>query len=371
MSDNRGISCLGLMHPQYDIQQLMNAFADATEIRFGWIDKFFNAGGDESHGAKILSIPKKKFCRVHIINGPGMNNGRTQPHEITFGETTGSLVQKINANDRRFLDKFEDRVKNLKRLVERATRGELILAVSPWLEHEPIPENSFTKLVQIVHKHLPQALIVDNPRGGGILFPGYLHEMHGTDVPYNRLDITDLDGEDFETIDVRRFGLRSRDCRAAYIWALGDNGNVKGGAWEPPQQRTHWTHGREFKVYKEWITPGALVPQNQVIPRDIAGLAMQQTEDGFKRDFVFKLGEGKPYATVVFPRKFRGQFRSVFIRRNGRILDSARYRGIYSEDGTNRLIYDFRKHPTEFAQNSVLVADRFGWVLGTPAFRID
>jgi len=373
MTDNRGRSFLGLCHPKFDMAGLLKSFETATEIRGGWLDHFFNAK-DSKNAVTLLKQEKRKFIRVHIINGPGMNNAHTLPHEITYRETTQSVCKKVMSADKAFLGKFVGRLVALRKIVDQALPGTLELAVSPWLEHQPISEEVFTRLAMHIAGVFPEARIVDNPRDVSTSFiPGpWLHERHG-DVPNPKnLDIVDLDGTDFEFIDVPAFMHRYKDCRAVLMWGLGENGNGAGAqGWIPPYKRTGWTSHRENPVYRYFVRPDADSVNSELNPVDMRGITEKhKAQDGYKQDFVWKLAEWKKTAVIVFPRCFRGTFKKVEILKDGKVVDRPKFRAILN-DGTGRLIYDCTKLPTAFPDNSVLRADRHGWALTKPQFRID
>lgn len=372
MSDNRGRSALGLCHPKFNMALLLRSFEEASEIRCGWLDHFFNAR-DSKNARLLLAQQKKKFIRVHVINGPGMNNGRTCPHEITYGETTASVCAKVMKADPAFLGKFVARLKVLRSIVDVAPAGTLELAISPWLEHQPISQEVFARLAMHIAGFFPEAKIVDNPRDPSTPFlPGpWYHERHG-DVPDpKRLDIVDMDGSDFEFVDVPAWMKRYKNCRAAYIWGLGENGNWAQEGWLPPDKRTGWTTARENPCYRYFVRPDADTLNDEVNPVDLKGVKVRhEAHDGWKRDFSWKLGEWKKTAVIVFPRSFRGRFKAVEIRKDGAVIDRPRFRSVLN-DGTGRLIYDCSFHPCRYRDNSVLFADGNGWVLDKPQFRID
>lgn len=369
--DNRGRSSLGLCHPLYDVKGFIASFEQATEIRFGWLDKFFNEW-TSYNAVQVIRLPKKKFCRVAIINGPGMNNSRTQPHEISYKETTKSLEAKILRGDREFLRKFNNRLNHVKQVTDQAPPGSLTLAISPWLEHEPITKKTFEILASEIRKVFgPNILIVDNPRHGPLI-PGHLHERHGSKVNPAECDIVDLDGEDIETMEIQEVAERFKNVRCFYGWGLSENGNSKDQKdWLPPQKRTNFPKRREHEFYKYFMRPDALTINSPLDSQDIAGTKQQNPNDGFKREFVWKLGDGRNFAVCLFPRNFRQQFKSVVVKKNGKVIDRGRYRGKYTEDGTNRLIYDFTKHTSSFPDNCVVIADKNSWVIDKPQFRED
>lgn len=371
MSDNRGRSALGLCHPKFDLEGLLKTFENATEVRCGWLDLFFNT--DSKKAAALMRLEKPKFIRVHIINGPGMNNGRTCSHEITYRETTASVCAKVKKNDPTFMRKFEKRLQVVRGIVDQAPAGTLELAISPWLEHLPIGEDVFRKLASKVAQYFPEAKIVDNPRDPSTPFiPGpWYHERHG-DVPDPKhLDIVDLDGTDFEFADVPAFMRRFKDCRAAYLWGLGENGNWAAETWQHPAQRTGWTSSRELPMYRDFVRPDADTITSEVAEADRRGVRKwHKAADGWKRDFVWKLAEWRRTAVIVFPRVFRSRFKNIELRKDGKVVDRPRFRAILN-DGTGRLIYDCAFSPARYPDNTVLVADGHGWILSQPQYRID
>lgn len=250
--DNRGRSALGLCHPKFDIAALLRSFDNATVVRCGWLDNFFNPKGARN-AQRLLDLPKPKFIRVHIINGPGLNNKRPQPHEITAGETNESLVKKLLKGEKRFLAKFRARLEAVKALTEKATAtGSLELAISPWLEHAPIPEKAFRVLAEQVEDILPHALIVDNPVRGGFL-RGFLREKHGFDP--GPCDIVDLDGVDYRDVDLPTYAKKYGKCKACFIWGYGENGIEPGKPWLPPQKRSVFTLRSENKLFRAFVAP--------------------------------------------------------------------------------------------------------------------
>jgi hypothetical protein len=366
---NRGISPLGLCHERYPVGRLIKAFERAPVIRFGWIDHTFNPH-DSANALRILRLPQPKLVRIHIINGPGLNNNRVQPYEIAFGETSQSLSTKIIQQNEKFLLKFRRRLETLRALLERAS-GETQLLVSPWLEAKQADPRAIRILGDEILKVLPQAQLVSNPLDGRYI-PGWLKEAHSNTPDPQGIDIVDLDGTDWERVDLRKYANRFQSLKACFIWGLGENGfdNIEDGTpWKPPLKRTDFSKERSFTQYNYFIRDDALKVRSELNKLDILGLKLQDATDG-RQGFVWKLGDDKNYAVCLFPKECQ-RFDRVAIRKGGRVLDFGKLRGRYTEDGSNRLIYDFTVHPARLPDNSVLQADRMGWVLEKPQFRID
>jgi hypothetical protein len=369
MSNNRGISCLGLCHPKYPVKGLIKAFQNADMIRGRHLDNFFNAANSK-HFIRMMRLPKQKFWTVIVINGPGMNNGRTQPHEITYRETTASVDKKVRNGNKQFLKKYEARLRALAAITALADAGTLEVAVNPWLEHGNISKQCFDKLAQIARQHFPGSRIIDNPVSGG-LFPGYAHEKHGSGAPAN-IDIADLDGEDWEGVNLVAFGRKHIQAKACHIWGFRDNGMDGEESWKAPQNRHNWPRARDLAMYGCWVSPNALIEKRALLGSDVAGKTLHDAQDGWKRDFVWKLGDNRNYAICLLPRSLNGvNFTQVQVIKDGSIVSKGNRRGSYTEDGTNRQIWDFTKHTKDFPDNSVLVAGNHAWVLELPQFRID
>lgn len=374
--DNRGISCLGLCHPKYDANALVRLYKESNVdvIRFGWLDKFF--APDSTKPGLLMRMQRLKFCRVHIINGPGLNNNRVQKHEISYGYNNKTLEAAILKRDNKFLDKFRKRLIVIKNIAEQAQPNTLILAISPWLEHAPIQKKTFEILAKEVLQIIPSALIVDNPvRGGFISLDGIkvLKEKHGSNPP-RECDIVDLDGEDMETVNMRNFGEAFPKALAVYGWGLRENGNHKDKGWLPPEKRVDFPRDRERRLMKYWIEPTALEETSPLDAKDLAGLITHNPQDGAKRGFVFKLGDDRNYAVCLLPTDlFKDKPESVIIKKNGKRIDIGKVRGRYTEDGSNRWIIDFTKPVTSFPTNIVIVVNKkHGYVIKIPGLnRVD
>jgi len=365
---NRGISSLGLCHPLYNVTGLAGALRKSDIVITGWLDNFFNP--NNSRNARRLlrkEFRKPVICRVHIINGPGLNNSRVLPHEITYGYTHDSLEKAVLLGKRSFLSLYQNRCKHLKKILDVA-RNDVELLISPWLEHKPIRRKTLDILADIATGVFGDIGVVDNPVTGPF-HSGYIRERHGSNP--GQVDIADLDGEDFEVVDMVRYGARHKDIKACYIWGLSDNGLNHKKPWQPPEKRTDFPTGREFKTYGYWVSEGAITVSQGVNANDLMGLNILKSEDGERKDFLWKLGDGKDHAIALFPRRFKNPFKGVKVVCNGRLLDCGKYRGHYTHDNSNRLIYDFKRHTSWYPDSCVLVADKFGWILDKPQFRID
>lgn len=246
---NRGVSLLGLNHPRMDFVRAMQCFRGAPVINTGWLDNFF--GASNRNAERLMLLPRHKRIRVHIMNGPGLNNRRVQPHEITAGETTESVTRKIERGNPQFLAKFAARCKVIAEIFARADSGLTEFYVSPWLERGATTRKAFNVLADIVAREIPQAAIVDNPVRGGF-FPGFLREFHGIKAPKD-VDIADLDGIDAAEVDLGAFQERHATAKMCLWWSTRCNGLVGGTPWRPPEKRTEFLRPIDVRVAATFV----------------------------------------------------------------------------------------------------------------------
>ncbi|CAB4151622.1 hypothetical protein UFOVP591_27 [uncultured Caudovirales phage] len=372
----RSISSLGACHPKYPIKQLRKVLEQCGkvqgEIPIRWLDLFFNERNSKNV-TSLMSLPFRKTLMPAIINGPGLNNNRVQPHEITYGYNQASLVKEIEKKGK-FLLKFEARVKTIKKIADKSTTKQMdLVAINPWLEHGKVSDLAMANLSSIIWQYFLQARIIDNPRGGSpFVVPKYYRELHGFN-PDKNLWSNDLDGEDFfagSLVDYYNNAVKN-DVAYCFAWDVTQNGmSGKEPAWLPPQKRTYWPTSREFRVYEKWIE--GVDATSPLDAQDTKGLKVQPSNDGKKQDFVWKLGDGKNSATILFPKKHKVKFKSVKIVKNGKVICKPTFRGFYKEDKSNRQIWDcIGKHTSSFPDNCVIQADGMAWIIEKAAFRVD
>lgn len=245
---HKGISTLGICHPRFPVDLLCQLFKEKNKAVFSWLDLFFNPE-NSANIRTILRLPVPKYYRVHIINGPGMNNRRTQPHEITYKMDHKQAERAILRGNRVFLKKFEQRVKHIY-LVSKEDKDSLI-KVSPWLEHQPLNPRAFAILADIVRDKFGPVPIVDNPVRGPFIQPEkYWTERHGTKVSSDT-DIADLDGVDFRKVDLVEYAKETAHCNTSYIH--GPEMNGLGAQWQPPHLRRNWPEREDFELYRKWM----------------------------------------------------------------------------------------------------------------------
>lgn len=377
--NNRGVSSLGLCHPKYPVGQLLQTFP-ADHMVFRWLDHAFNPKNSKN-AVLLLKQPKMKKVSVHIINGPGLNNRRVQPHEITYGYTNEKLVRELQSSSERFIKKFRARLVALRAIIDKKHPDYPIdLAISPWLERTPLANRKvMERLWSETIRIFPEAHMIDNPvQGNFIKTPNwrFLKEKHGAN-PGPGIDIYDLDGEDWEGVDMAAYGKRGVGAWACFIWGYKDNliKTVKDAAgktvpvFQPFEKRTNAPTQRELKEYRYWMDDSALTPVAPN-PADTAGYVVQPVPDGSKTGFLWKLGEGKNHAVILLPKNMVTNRPDVIaINHNQKRIDTGEFRGFYHGDG--RPIYHLSRHIVDYPKGCVVIAHMRCFPLQLPGLRID
>ena len=370
MSNNRGISALGLCHPKFPIRNFIRVFKNTDVISGRHLDNFFNAKNSNNF-AKLLAQTKPLSWTVHIINGPGINNGRTRSHEISYQHTQASLTAKIARNDNQIRHRFQIRLRLLREQIAKA-KAPVKLYIGPWLEPRGLQREIWPRLVGWVQEIFPLATIVNSDLTG-VRLPGSIYEGHGD---YKQeADIVDLDGHDYEggpgqlqPVNLQKFATRFKTAQGCFLWSLSCNGNHIKKKWIPPENRIDFPKARHFKIWQRWLSDDAFCARHTFNPSDIKGLALQKLPDGDKKGITIKLGEDKNNLVAVFPEGFDLP-KKVIIRKDRKAIDTGLFHGYLH--GTKRPIYWFKKHPADLPDNCVLIADKKCWVIELPWLRQD
>lgn len=368
--DNRGVSTLGLCSTAWPCDQTKQAFVGASKLRFGWLDNTFAPTCD--CGVKMLKDSRPKAVRIHVLNGPCLRNHRCGPYEVLAGESIESAQAKILAGNKQLLAKYQARLDRIKLQLSQVSADTYQCYISPCLECD-FNKQARKILRNMAQATLPQCAMVDNPLSPDCM-DGSICEGHSSGSPYRgQNSISDLDGQSY--YDIGGQEAYARDFGKSIMtlaWDYCLNGNLRVGPWVDPRERKNFCQSRDILSFQGFANPQAL-SVGVLNPLDKAKcLVMWPARDGAKKDFLWKLGEYKNFAITLFPVRFNKPFKSVFITKAGQVIDTAHIRPYrYTEDGSNRLIYDFTKHPSTFPKSSVLHADENCFVLDTPAFRID
>lgn len=372
-ADNRGVSNLGLCHRNFTYDAIRQQFKHASVIRTKYLDNTFNPRGC-GNLTLLLQETKPLDLTTVILNGPGLRNNRLEKHEIHYGYSISALDKAIRSRNEKFLSKFRSRLTlNAGHLNTRS--GITVHRVNPCLECDLSPA-ARKILIEETRKVFPNSIIIDNPYNQPCI-PGLVCEKHGSAANPPRPKIVDLDGEDYDSILPFSWASRHLNAEAVFAWKFCNNGLDRKQPWRPPTQRNAFCGQRDNLDLQYFVRADALNTNPRPTPNPNK-CARQRADwrgwpvasDGVRAGFTWKLGDGKHYAIALFPRNV-SRFNRVEIRKDGATLDTAKYRGKYTYDGSNRLIYDFSKHVTAYPNAVDLWADSTCWHLAKPQFRAD
>jgi hypothetical protein len=246
---NVGASYLALCNKTWKCDESLKAFDGLDTIRVGWLAQSF---GDECPCAdKLLSDPRPKVVRIHLANSTCFRErGRVcGKQEVFHGESVRSADTKVREADPRLMSRFNYVAARARKLLQG--RRNLKCYVSPCLEcNLSVPARR--TLIARSKRFFPQCEIVDNPADGPCV-PGYLCEKHGPDASLRKPCGADLDGDDFQTLDVGAFKRKFKDCDYAFIWGRRMNCLRGTGFTDPRKRNCGDVPNRYFKAVGELL----------------------------------------------------------------------------------------------------------------------
>lgn len=241
-----GVSEIAFCHKDNHYKSFISQFEREKRIVTGWLDNTFNPQGCPN--AEILMKAKRPVViRVHILNGPGMNNKRLEKHEIHYGLSRDRLDSKIRHENKAFLSKFRARLYTLKQLLDLRTKGALTVFVSPCLECK-LSKAARKVLLEEIAVALPFAYLVDNPASGSCL-KGFICERHGELAG----DISDMDGSSFFDLNIDTWEAKTKNSVLRFVWLPCHNGLGGAGPWVPPTKRHRWCNGAERDAIRAYL----------------------------------------------------------------------------------------------------------------------
>lgn len=237
-------SLLALCHKDWPCKSTISLYDGHSKIYSGWLENTF--AKDCKCADELLSDPRPKVVRVHLVNSPCMRNKRCGRYEVLYKETAASASRKVVRGDRRFLAKFDAVLERTAMRIEKSA-GDLRCYISPCLECD-LYENARRVLANRVSARLPNCTIVDSPYKRRCL-RGAVCEKHGANPRLSEPCIVDLDGIDGETIDVQTYANKYTHCDIRYYWEPWMN-CIRGDFIDP--RRRNCSYGSElFRYVKE------------------------------------------------------------------------------------------------------------------------
>ncbi len=384
--NNRGVSwILQMCSEKASWGDIRAAYKDADVINAGWM--YLTSNPNRCKNAPYLLADKRpKRIRIDICNSTCFPERGRQcaPQECFAGMTAKSASAAIMKNDAQLFKRVDKAINMAKSDLKKAVNLK-DLAIKACLEctlsiEARIKLNSYVE--SKFRGDYPAARYVDNPWGSSCR-PNMLCEKHGNPAVGENL-IADNDGLDYDTINQYSYWKSNKNAYMVLGWKLCNNGLDKSDKVFIPGvlRRKYCKAARDGVDFSSATKPDAIIVGSPVAPVDlkVCKNIIKPAFDG-KGGFVLKLSDGRAHGTTLLPARFSSEiFGKVEIRKNGKVVDYSpighpayRHGALYSHDpaGAQRRIYDFRKHPNSYPDNSILRFDSNCYILEKPRFRID
>lgn len=249
---NFGASYLGMCHSRWKCQQSLDVFQGVPEKRVRWLATTF--GKQCPCVKRFLGLPGRKLIVPHLVNGTcfkerGRICGKDEPF---FGESIASADSKLKRKRPDILRRYRKNLQNTRRILQAADADTEVL-LSLCLEC-PLSDQARLTLLEEARLVFPDGKFVDSVLSQKCL-PGLVCEKHGRlpRLPAGEC-IADTDGDSFDQIDMDAFIERTRQCRAAFLWAFRFNLlDVTSGSFQPPLERSHPPTADDLEYLRYWL----------------------------------------------------------------------------------------------------------------------
>lgn len=359
-----GVSYLGMCHKTWPCDASLRHLRKLNIAVI--LGPTFNDTGQCPCLARVLSDPRPKTINIKIANGPCLRNKRCGPYEIFAGETIESARQKIRRKDPSLLNKFKVAFARASGFLRDNTKGgPLKCYLSTVLEHD-FGYDELKILDDLARPYFPQCEIVYNPVGPVADVKGKISEAHGSTPRLKAPCISDLDGEDFQKVDLHRYQRVTEHCLLSFVWGLKLNCNDPHSPnFVDPRKRVCTANDTYFSEVARYTQKIELPPLSPVDPRDKAGCATILNPKDGPGGFTWKQSDVHPGAVLLLPRKYA----RVYAMKDGKVSSELRFAALFK--GDNRPIYRSAVPAKAFKTRTVLHADSSCYVLDYPQYRID
>lgn len=236
-------SFLALCHKDWNCNATVKLYEGQDTIIAGWLEKTF--APDCKCADRLLSDPRDKVVRVHLVNSPCMRNKRCGRSEVLWGYNKVSASRAVSKPRSRLNRRFNVVLHKAKRRLQEIDG--LTCYISPCLECD-LNGRARGLLADRVSAAMPNCILVDNPHGDRCL-AGSVCETHGGNPPAVAPCIVDMDGTDGRTLDVADWARRYQHCDIRYYWE--PYMNCIRGAFVNPRLRDCKYGNRYFVKTKE------------------------------------------------------------------------------------------------------------------------
>lgn len=305
----------------------------------------------------LLSTGNVSGYRMHLVNGPCARN-----HNCAANEPKPTDYRTITARARIY-EKLALKYPNVP------------CYLSGVLEHD-LPQAQALKVMEAVKSGAPHCTFVQSIFTGYVI-PGELTERHGNT---SKADFVSNDGASI--FDANLSSYRGNGSKVVLGWDYSFNGNVKGGKFIPPLNRTQFANAFTVNKVLDMIMSGS-APSVAWTVKDNVSLkgcdAVLDSSDGDKKGFLSKESDVyHQYAwTILLPSLPNNSNYTQFqVLKAGKSLYRWSSPYLYTEDKSNRPVWRADHSPEKAPMNVVVKAkDTKGkfqcWKINDPTQRVD
>lgn len=393
--NNAGLGAYAAMHKDWPCDIMMRGFKGAEKLRLAVLWNTF--GNNWQCLEQFASDPRPKLIEFHLINEVCQRNRRCGKYEVLAGMSVEGYKQRLTNKNAAVIAKIKANVAPVASWL--AAKPEVECSISAGLESN-LDSKSYQFLVDQLRPEFPaRCKWVWSPNGGNAYgaapIPGLVYEGHGDAPPgVSAPCIVNLDGVDVnlkarpsvlplhvDAAVLPRFIASFASCEASYLWIAEFNGNGR-GSFVDPRKRTVWPTAKIADELSQYLR---LPVEDNSPPAwssgDDAAKAgckkFLKIPDGAKRNFLWKQSEPKVLgrgAVTFLPTAYNKtpiQVNQVYVMKGKKKIATAYERKHYTEDGSGRQFYRFRKLAPDFPFNVVVHFGSVCAVVPNPKVRVD
>lgn len=365
-AENRGgLATFAIMNKDWPCSETIRAFEGVPEIRIAVL--FNSFGNDWSCLSKIAEDPRPKFFEFHLINEPCHKNNRCFNYEFLYKTTLAQYKSKVRNADSAFISKLQSYAMPVKQFLD--ANPSVACGISPMLESR-LSTGDFERMRSYLmpifgHRCAWIWNPLDTKKYSSLYLKDFLLEGHGAEPDIVPHCIANFDGLDIDLASrpnkngwpvklIPQYLNIYSNCHAAFLWINEFNGI--GSSFVDPRKRKNWPKRSHFtelnKLLRKEIPDGGGV----VNPAPVTCKNPIKNADGIRKGFVWKQSEHGGSA-VFLPIKYNNiklATRQVVAKHNGRKIAVSFFKSIYTEDGSRRQYFRFKKNQKDFPYGTTI-----------------
>lgn len=391
-NNNAGLGAYGALSPSWPCDAMMEGFKGVPQLRLSVL--WYTFGRNFDCLDKWAADPRPKLLQVHLVNEVCHRNKRCGDYELLKKLSLDQYRSKLIARDEALLTRVRNNV----------------LPVADWYARNPsvncrltgglesnLDRSAYIALVEALKPIFPERCKwvwnpVNNNKFERGPICGFMHELHGDESVIKPPCIVNMDGVDADLpardaivapkiaySELPRFLASSASCEAKFLWIAEFNG-IGRGSFVDPRKRTNWpTKKIMSQLNKQMLFHVEPAPPWDA-EADKAKEGCQKfikVPDGAKRNFLWKqsepavLGRGAVTFLPTSHNNTNVPVEKVFVMKGNKKIATAYEKSRYTEDGSNRQFFRFRKLAKDFPYNVVVHYGNICAVVENPKVRVD